>query len=57
MKPLDKSAAEMTEVCARCGIRITQLSEYYADKRGGEGMLVVNYGGADEDMLTALLTK
>ncbi len=52
-----QSAAEMTEVCTQCGIRITPLAYYYADKNCAGELYVVNYGGADDDRLAALLTE
>ena len=50
-----ESASRMIADCGKCGVKITPLSEYYADKSGAEGLFVVNYGGADEDRLTELL--
>lgn len=52
-----ESAPQMIAECSKCGIKITPLSRYYSDKKGAEGLFVVNYGGADEQRLSEILDK
>ena len=51
--------AELTGLCARCGIRIRSLGEYYEGAVPGwaEKCLVVNYSGLDEEALAAVLAR
>ena len=50
-----ESAPQMIAECSQCGIKITPLSEYYADKSGAEGLFVVNYGSVNEEKLTEII--
>lgn len=56
---LSARADEIVSACAECGIKVTPLSDYYAnitDKRGGGGDLyVVNYVNACEETLLSRL--
>ena len=49
----------LTELCARSGIRVKCLSDYYEGTVPGwaEKCLVVNYSGVDVDSLAAVLTR
>ena len=50
---------ELTALCARAGIRVRCLSDYYAGPvpDWARGCLVVNYSGLDEQNLPAALTR
>lgn len=50
-----ESALQMITECSQCGIKITPLSEYYADKSGADGLFVVNYGSVNEEKLTEII--
>jgi len=52
-----ENASRMIEDCGKCGVKITPLSGYYADKSGAEGLFVVNYGGADEEKLSEIIKR
>jgi GntR family transcriptional regulator/MocR family aminotransferase len=49
----------LTELCARSGIRVKCLSDYYEGTVPGwaEKCLVINYSGVDVDSLAAVLTR
>ena len=49
----------LTELCARSGIRVKCLSDYYEDAVPGwaKKCLVINYSGVDVDSLAAVLTR
>lgn len=49
-------AQQIINDCSPCGIRITPLSDYYAEKRA-DGRFVVNYAGACEEKLLKLLNE
>ena len=50
---------ELTDLCARAGIRVRCLGDYYEGPVPGwaEKCLVVNYSGLDEEALPAALTR
>lgn len=51
-----QNAAQMIDDCGKCGIKITHLSEYYADSsRCPDDLFLVNYAHADEQRLEELL--
>lgn len=51
-----QNSAQMVEECGKCGIKITHLSEYYADSSQCSGdLFLVNYANADEQRLEELL--
>ncbi len=53
---IPKNADEMIRTGGQCGIRITPLKNYYADKSAcGADLYVVSYAGADEEKLTGLI--
>jgi GntR family transcriptional regulator/MocR family aminotransferase len=53
---LSSDADRITEICSKCGIKITPLSEYYTPKAACENdRYVVNYSSADEDKLTKII--
>lgn len=49
------STSDIVGDCEKCGVRITPLSDYFADKSGADGLFAVNYSGASEEKLTELL--
>lgn len=49
------NASQMIADCGKCGIKVTPLSEYYADKSGADELFVVNYGGVNEELLIEIL--
>ena len=55
----DLSDRELTQLCARAGIRVRCLGDYYEGSVPGwaEKCLVVNYSGLDEQTLPAALEK
>lgn len=53
---VSSGAEELIEKCVACGIKLTPLREYYADKSGcGSDLFVVNYVNASEEMLLSQL--
>lgn len=49
-------AEEFISACTECGLKITEMSDYYTPRDGrGKGLYVVNYAGAKEDRLSAFL--
>jgi len=53
----DLTDGELTALCARAGIRIHALSEYYHDNREDLRTLVVNYAGLDLEELREKLSR
>ncbi len=50
-------AEEFIAACIKCGLRITEMSDYYTPRGSfGKGQYVVNYAGAREDELTAFIS-
>ena len=45
----------LTELCARAGLRIQALSDYYHDSRGDKHTLIVNYSGLGREDFAAAL--
>ncbi len=53
-----RSFEEMEQLCSDCGIRLTKISDYYADpKQAPAGCFVVHYAAAQEDKLISALEK
>lgn len=53
---IPENADEIIEKGGQCGIKITPLMDYYADRSGcGADLYVVNYAGASEEKLTGLI--
>lgn len=51
-------AEEFISACTECGLKITEMSDYYTPRDGsGKGLYVVNYAGAKENRLSAFLGK
>ena len=55
----DLSDRELAQLCARAGVRVLCLSDYYegAVPRWARGCLVVNYSGLNEEALPAALDR
>ncbi len=55
----DRSEEELKELCARAGIRVWCLSDYYEGTVPGwaEKCLVINYSGLEEQALTGVLEQ
>lgn len=53
-----ENAAGFIEACRECGLRVTEMSEYYTPRGScGKGRYVVNYAGASEDKLSAFIAS
>lgn len=51
-----ENSAKVIEDCGRCGIKITRLAEYYAERsQCPDDLFLVNYSNADEKRITELL--
>lgn len=51
-----KGSAQMIEDCGKCGVKVTNLSEYYADSsQCPDDLFLVNYANADEQRISELL--
>ena len=51
-----QSSEKMIEDCGKCGVKITHLSEYYADgSLCPDDLFLVNYANADEQMIEEFL--
>ena len=55
----DRSDDDLTELCARAGIRVQTLSEFYrgAVPHGAEHCFIINYSGLQEENLPAALER
>lgn len=53
-----RNAEKMIEDCGRCGVKITRLSEYYADSsQCPDDLFLVNYANADDTRIAELIKK
>lgn len=53
-----ESSAKMIEDCGKCGIKITRLCDYYADRSDcPDELFLVNYSNAREEMITKILRQ